>query len=255
MRAKLWTPLVLLALLAGQAQAVTVLKTVAQENAAPKFLQTPSGPAGFCVDALRAIERVSGTLRFVGEDRAEPTSRIENRLAAGDLDVACGLARNDDRLAKARFLEPALFQSKYVVAVRADDNVDVSSLDDIRKLGTEGVIVGVRGLSVMANLAREGGLIVDDASITPEANLKKLLLGRGRFFLFRSPGMNAVIRDAGMEGKVRVLPAVIYTTRLYMLVARTVPRDVVEQLERAIADLERRGELARIYAKWRELDR
>lgn len=241
--------------LAANAQGLTVLKTVAQDNSAPKFVQTPAGMVGFCVDALRAIERVDSNLRFTGEDRSEPTLRIEQGLAAGTLDVACGLARNTTRLSRANFLEPALFQAKYVVAVRADDPVDVSTLDDIRKLGPEGVILGVKGLSVMANLANEGGLIVDDASITPEANFKKLLLGRGRFMLFRSPGMQAVIRDAGMESKVRVLPGIIYTTKLYMLASKSLPKETVAQLERAIAELDRRGELARIYAKWRELDK
>ena len=241
--------------LAANAQAVTVLKIVAQDNSAPKFVQTPSGMSGFCVDAIRAIERVDPNLRFVGEDHSEPTLRIEQRLSTGTLDVACGLARNATRLTRANFLEPALFNAKYVVAVRVDDPVDVSNLDDIRKLGPEGVILGVKGLSVMANLANEGGLIVDDASITPEANLKKLLLGRGRFVLFRSPGMQAVIRDAGVEGKVRVLPAVIYTTKLYMLASKSLPKETVAQLEHAIAELDRRGELARIYTKWRDLDK
>ena len=252
-KTKLWICWALV--LATNAQGLTVLKTVAQDNSAPKFVKTPAGTAGFCVDALRAIERVDSSLRFDGEDRSEPTLRIEQRLAAGTLDVACGLARNPDRLTRAQFLEPALFQAKYVVAVRADDPVEVNNLDDIRKLGSEGVILGVKGLSVMTNLAQEGGLIVDDASISPESNFKKLLLGRGRFLLFRSPGMQAVIRDAGMEGKVRVLPNVVYTTRLYMLASKSLPKPTVDQLERAIAELDRRGELARIYTKWRELDK
>jgi len=239
----------------ANAQPVTVLKIVAQDNSVPKFMLTSAGTIGFCVDAMRAIERVNSKLRFEGEDQSEPTARIESRLTAGTLDVACGLARNEARLARATFLEPALFQARYAVAVRADDPVDVTTLDDIRKLGPDGVILGVQSLSVMANLAREGGLIVDDASITPEANLKKLLLGRGRFFLFRSPGIQAAIREAGLVGKVRVLPATLYTTKLYMLASKHLARDSVEQLEQAIAELDRRGDLARIYAKWRELDK
>jgi len=243
-----------LAPLLAQAQGVTVLRTVAQDQSAPKFITTASGSVGFCVDALRAIERQEPRLRFVGEDRSEPTGRLENRLAEGSLDVVCGLARNATREERARFLEPALFQAKYQVAVRADDPVDVTNLDDIRKLGPNGVILGVKGLSVMNNLALEGGLIVDSNSLSTESNLQKLLLGRGRFFLYRSPGMNAVIREAGLQGKVRVLPAIIYTTRLYMLASKSLRREVIEQLEHAIAELDKRGEFARIYARWRELD-
>jgi len=208
-----------------------------------------------CLASDRAIERQEPRLRFVGEDRSEPTGRIENRLADGTLDVACALARNATREARALFLQPALFQAKYQLAVRADDPVEVANLDDIRKLGAHGVILGIRGLSVMATLASEGGLILDDNSPSAESNLQKLLLGRGRFFLYRSPGMNAVIREADLQGKVRVLPAVIYTAKLYMLASRHLPRETQELLSRAIGELDRRGELARIYARWREMDR
>jgi len=245
------TPLVAQA----EPSSVRVLRIVAQDQSAPKFITTPSGSVGFCVDALRAIERQEPRLRFVGEDRAEPTARIENRLADGTLDVACALARTSAREARSQFIQPALFQAKYQVAVRADDPVDVANLDDIRKLGAHGAILGVKGLSVMSTLANEGGLIVDDNSLSAESNLQKLLLGRGRFFFYRSPGINAVIREAGMQGKVRVLPPTIYTTRLYMLASRSLPRETVELLEHAIAELEKRGEFARIYARWREMDR
>jgi len=249
-----------LAVSAGGADAVTVLRTLGQENAAPKFVRGSSSggtgaTTGFCVDALRAIERVSRKLRFVGEDRLLPAGQIENALAVGQIDVACGFARNDARAARFLLLEPALFNARYVLAVRADDPVSVSSLDDVRELGEQGVILGVHGLSVMSNLAREGGLRIDNAGITPEANLHKLLLGRGRFFFYRSPGMRAVIQDAGLVGKVRVLPGTIFTTKLYMLVSKNLPQETLDELQRAIGELSRSGELGRIYERWGEQEK
>ncbi|MBV8604302.1 MAG: hypothetical protein JO224_06405 [Pelomonas sp.] len=156
---------------ATAAHAVTTLTTVAQDNSAPKFLSTPNGTVGFCVD-------------------------------------------------------------------------------DIRRLGAADTIFGVRGLSVMPLLAAEGGLQIDDAAITPDANLTKLLTGRGRFFLYRSPGLKTLVRNAGLEGKLRVLPAMVYTTPLYLVVSRQLPPEIIQALARAVAELDRTGELARIYERW-----
>ena len=241
---------------------MTVLKTLGQDNAVPKFVRGASSgggtgaTTGFCVDALRAIERVSRKLRFVGEERLMPPGQIENALAIGQIDVACGFARNDARAARFLLLEPALFNARYVLAVRADDPVTVvNSLDDVRKLGEQGVILGVHGLSAMSSLAREGGLKIDDAGITPAANLQKLLLGRGRFFFYRSPGMRAVIQDAGLVGKVRVLPGTVFTTKLHMLVSKNLPQETLDELQRAIGELSKSGELGRIYERWAEMER
>ena len=236
------------------ARAATLI-TVAQDNSAPKFISTQAGMTGFCMDALRAIERVDPNLHFVGTQSSEPPARIDSRLANGTLDVACGRARNAARASYSVEIEPALFNARYAVAVRADDPVFVSNLDDIRKLGPNGTLLGVRGLSVMTQLAAEGGLLIDDAAITPDANLKKLLAGRGRFFIYRSPGLKTQIHEAGLDSQVRVLPAVIYTTRLYMVASRHLAPGLVHELGRAIAELNRTGELMRIYERWGELER
>ena len=235
--------------------AATVLRTVGQDNSVPKFVRSGSaGMTGFCVDALRAIERVDPNLRFEGEQRLMPAGQIENALAAGQIDVACGFTRNEARAARFAYLEPVLFNARYVLAARADDPVAVDSLDDVRKLGDDGIILGVHGLSVMGSLARESGLKIDEAGITPEANLRKLLLGRGRFFLYRNPGMRAVILQAGLGSKIRVLPGTIFTARLYMMASRSLPKETLDELQRAIGELSRTGELARIYERWSEQD-
>ncbi len=106
----------------------------------------------------------------------------------------------------------------------------------------------------MGSLARESGLKIDEAGITPEANLRKLLLGRGRFFLYRNPGMRAVILQAGLGSKIRVLPGTIFTARLYMMASRSLPKETLDELQRAIGELSRTGELARIYERWSEQD-
>ena len=247
--------LVFLLAIATAGHAVTLLRTLGQDNAIPKFMRTGTGTTGFCVDALRAIEHVSPGLRFTGDQKLEPAGQIENALAMGRIDVACGFARNAARLARFAYLEPALFNARYVLAARADDPVVVGTLDDLRKLGDAVVILGVHGLSAMDSLAREGGLRIDDAGITPEANLRKLLAGRGRFFFYRNPGMRAAILQAGLSKEVRVLPGTIYTAKLYMLASRQLPKETLDELQRAITELQRSGELNRIYDKWSEKDR
>ncbi|MBV8125585.1 MAG: transporter substrate-binding domain-containing protein, partial [Paucibacter sp.] len=76
------------------------------------------------------------------------------------------------------------------------------------------------------------------------------LAGRGRFFIYRSPGLKTLVRKAGLEAKVRVLPAVIYTTPLYLVVSRQLSPALIQELTRTVAELDRSGEFARIYERW-----
>ena len=248
------TRMLALWLLAYSALAHTaiVLKIAAQEATPPKFIPTPSGTTGFCPDVLRAIERVDPNIRFSGESSFEPSLRMLDGLAAGRLDVACALAFTKERTDKAVFLRPPLFTTDYVLAARTDDPIVINSVDDLRKLGADSAVLGVRGMQILRRLAEQEGIHAEEGGNTPKANLEKLASGRGRFFLYRSVGMKTVIKEAGLEAKIRIVPAVIIRTELYMLASRHLPKAQVDELEQAIEKLKQSGELARIYTKWQD---
>jgi ABC-type amino acid transport substrate-binding protein len=229
----------------------TVLKVVAQEGTEPKFIPAGIGRVvGLCVDLYRAIERVDPGLQFVGDQQWLPLLRAHSELATHQHDALCAVQRTDERARQYVFLDPPLFQFRYQLIARADDPAVIANWDDVRKLGAQGVVLTNRGYTTPEMLERIGGLRVDSSATSPSINLHKLVAGRGRFFLHRAPGMQGFIARAGVAGKVKILPAVMASTDVYMAMGTHVDPAVRLRVQRAVEQLDRSGELARLLKKW-----
>lgn len=242
--------------LAAPAAAIDI-RTVAQQGSAPKFVAIEQdGKArigGLCVDIMRAIEGVDPELRFVGDQQWQPLIRAEAGVAAGSLDAACGLIRTPEREAKFGFIDTPLFPISYLLAVRADDTVEVANWQDVRALGERGVVLTMHGYSgILSYLRSVGGLRIDAGGRDSRINLEKLLAGRGRFYIHRSPGIVGEIASSGLQDKVRILPTVMHTENFYLMVAKAMAPDVKDRLNRALQQLAASGELARLSRKWAE---
>jgi len=237
----------------ADAYAVTTLRTAAQIASDPKFVVSNDGDTvvgGICVDIMRKIEHADSSLRFEGDQKWRPLTRIEAQLNKGDLDIGCGLLRNRAREEKYVYIEPPLFVVKYFLVARAGDGIQIDSWDDVRALGNQGGLLAIHGFGIVSKLV-ELGLKVDDGATTSETNIGKLLGGRGRFYIHRSPGIETAIRGAERAGKVRLLPTAMLTEKFYMVVRRSMSADIVEKLRKAVGQLDQAGELARIFDKWK----
>jgi polar amino acid transport system substrate-binding protein len=235
------------------------VRTGAQEAASPKFVAiTIDGkPAvgGLCVDIMRAIERVEPDLHFVGDQQWLPFSRLESGLAHGQFDLACGLIRTPEREALHTFIDTPLFPVHYLLVVRADDEVQVRDWADVRKLGEHGVVLTMHGYAgVLAHMKRVGGLRIDTGGRDTKVNLEKLLAGRGRFFVHRSPGIYGEVARSGLQDKVKILPTVMYAESFHMMVARTMAPETRGKIDRALARLADSGELASLARLWADAD-
>jgi polar amino acid transport system substrate-binding protein len=253
----------IMAIIAGMALALTnlaadaaELRIAAQKESDPKFVVLHQDGkrvvGGLCVDIMRAIERVEPGITFVGADSWFPFIRIVTGVATGQLDVACGFLRNQEREAKFDYIEPPLFSVNYFLVVRADDQVQVNGWDDIRKLGRQGVILINHGFGMSTQLERVGGLKVDSGGQDSKANLGKLLAGRGRFYIHRSPGIKADIIKAALQDKVKILPIVMHTEEFFMVVSKKLAPELREKLRRAIVQTNASGELATLFKQWDE---
>ncbi|WP_229258965.1 substrate-binding periplasmic protein [Duganella flavida] len=231
--------------------APTPLRVVAQEGTEPKFIPAGIGRVvGLCVDLFRAIERVEPNVVFVGDQQWLPLLRAHSELATHQHDALCAVQRTDERARQYIFLDPPLFQLRYQLIARADDTVVINNWDDVRKLGSKGVILTNRGYVTPEMLERIGGLQVDPSATSPAMNLQKLIAGRGRFFLHRAPGMQGFVERAGASQRVKILPTVLITTDVYMAMGTHVDPAVRLRVQRAIEQLEKSGEMTRLLKKW-----
>lgn len=231
------------------------VRTGAQEAAFPKFvaLTIDGKPAigGLCIDIMRAIERVEPAIRFVGDQQWLPLIRVESGVMHGQLDLACGLIRTPERETHHFFIETPLFPVNYLLVVRANDDVQVRNWSDVRKLGEQGVVLTMHGyVGVQAHMRSVGGLRIDSGGRDTKVNLEKLLAGRGRFFVHRSPGVYGEVARSGLQDKVKILPTVMYTENFHMMVARTMAPETRSKIDRALVHLTDSGELASLARKW-----
>jgi ABC-type amino acid transport substrate-binding protein len=239
-------------LCAGVWAAPTVtLRVAAQEGTEPKFIPAGNGRiVGFCVDLFRTIERIDPGLIFMGDQQWLPLLRAHYELANHQHDALCAVQRTEERARLYAYLDPPLFPLRYMLIARINDNVAIDDWDDVRSLGKQSVVLANRGYTTAEVLEGIGGLQVDASATSPLINLQKLIAGRGRFFLHRDPGLASFIARAGAKGKVRILPHVMYDTTLHMAIGNHVDPAVTMRVRRAIEQMDRTGELARLQKKW-----
>ncbi len=241
-----------LALAAGRAVAVgPALRTAAQAGMSLKFNLGGDGPPGFCVEYAHALQRADPRLLFSGFEESLPLMRIEADLAAERLDLFFAILRTRERAARFRFVDtPALYTVRHQVAVRADDPVDVRGFDDIRALGADGVILTGRASGYQSFLAEQPGLRVDAAAADNAQNLRKLLGGRGRFFYHADATLRNLIEAGGLQGRVRILPAVFRVDALLLAHAPGLAHERLAPVVVAMRTLESNGMAARLRAAY-----
>lgn len=250
-----WTPLLValtLPLPAAAAPEPTILlRTAAQEGTEPKFVADGKDRiAGLCIDIMRAVEQADPGLRFAGDQRWKPLIRAYSELESGIEDVQCAVQRTAEREKRFNFIGPPLYTIAYHFLARANDPVSIHSWDDVRRLAPDNVVLVNRGFAAGDILSAQGGFEVDASSTSQALNLQKLIAGRGRLYFHRGPGLQTLLERTGTAGKVRILPQVMYSARLYFATSLQLDSRVSARLAGVLYQLEKKGELEHLMRKW-----
>ena len=168
------------------------------------------------------------------------------------LDVICGVQHIKRVESIYNFIDTPLFSVNYLLAVRANDAIDIANWDDIRRLGKDGIILVTHGFGIVDIFENLGGLTIDSGGKTSVANLEKLLAGRGRFYCHRSPGIKADILKAGFENKVKLITNLQFTEQFYMAASKHVSNVNRLKIHTALVTLQNNGELKKMFKKYRE---
>lgn len=247
-----------LASLCGTAHADITIRSAAQAGSAPKFIAgtphagRPAAITGYCIDLFRAIEQADPSIHIVGDQTLMTPSAMKHLMDTRDLDLACGWVHAGSHGDGYTFLEPALFNFRYVLAARAGDSsgASVESWDDVRRLAPDNVVLINHDWSQADWVRPLQGFKVDSMAYSPQSNLTKLLAGRGRFFFFREPGLSSEIASAGLQGKVLPLAASLGQDPGYLVLRKSLPEASVTALRNALQQLKIRGELAALRSRW-----
>ena len=142
---------------------------------------------------------------FTGDQVWMPRMRIDAQFLENRIDAICGVQNIERNTAQYKLLSTPLFSVDYLLAVRANDPIQINTWDDIRKLGDDGKIMVIRGFGIFDILNNIGGLSVDNSATSSISNLRKLIAGRGRFYCHRSPGIKSSIKSSGLESQIRII--------------------------------------------------
>jgi glutamate/aspartate transport system substrate-binding protein len=235
-------------LFAGSAGAAQMsVRVLAQEGIPPKWITNDSKVEGVCPDVLAAIERVEPRIRFTGFDRGRSLLVIEDGLASGKVDVGCSMMDSPRRRSAALRSQQSVYDVRLRLAAVIGDNQEVNSLDDLARL--KSLVNAARGSAFITDLTALG-IPVDDSTGDNVVNLRKILAGHGRYTYINELSLTYLIRSQRLERKVRILPAIFNTERVYFWVSRKSDPALAPMLDDALARLKASGELGRIYARW-----
>jgi ABC-type amino acid transport substrate-binding protein len=239
--------------LTANATAGKPIRVAIQEDSAPKYLtgtqSLPGRVEGICPDIMRAIEKQLPGTRFEFEARPQPLRRIEHRMEEGELDANC-LVANNERREKFIAVPPRLFSFDYYLIARANDPVDIHDWDDVRRLGANGKVLILSGTGVTESLRSVGGLRFEESGKSASVNLRKLVMGRGRFFYYRIHDWDTQLRAAMVAGQVRILPTRMDSVHFQLMFGRHAGPELPGQIGRALQGLEANGTLSQIRDKW-----
>ncbi len=225
-----------------------VLRVTGQESLPPKWIQQDGSPStGVCPDILAAISRIEPRIRFTGLDDIRSALVIEQNLRLGNADIACALVSTPLRRHIAIAIPQPLYISRQRLAAAADDTAEINSLDDLARLNA--LVTTSRGAAYIDQL-RARGITVDDSTGSNVTNLRKILAGHGRYFYMNELTLHWLIREQKLQGKVKLLPAILQEDSMFLWVSKKAPPQAAPLLAAAVRKLSDSGELARIYARW-----
>lgn len=230
-------------LLGGPAHAVEL--TTSGRDSDPFFRFKDGVVSGICPDIYAALERVDPSIQIRGANKLLSLSLNERALETGSDAINCGLGQSPHRDALVRYTQ-LITTRRMVIAVRADDPLgDVRDLQQLKLLSKESPVIVRRG-TVFADRLKQLGVVVDDSNSDNEANLRKLVFKRARFYYNIDYLMTAQLRAPMFNQKVRVLPTSLEDQPMYLVVSRKVAPAVDAQLAAAFKVLRNSGELSAI---------
>jgi polar amino acid transport system substrate-binding protein len=224
----------------------------AYQDVYPKFIiKNVNGTVelyGLCIDIENAIEKADPDIRFVADKEFLPFTRIETGLTTGSIEAFCGLVKTKEREEKFQFIYD-LYQTGNKIVARADEKANITSLNDIKKLEGDPVILALYG-TVQSKFLKDNGFNVDDGGKSVSDNFNKLIHNRGRFFYQSDLSVFAAIKEYDLYDKVKVYPAIMNMDWQCFVFARNAPKEKVEAVKKALDKIKKSGEMSKLISKY-----
>lgn len=232
------------------------LKTKFIQGSYPRFyVEKQNGNdaiAGMCIDMMKAVEKKIPEIQFTYKPRLTPFARIKHELAKNDIQAVFGMARNPEREKIYQYTDTPLYPVKFVIMALASDKKarEIKTLEDIQAHG--GKVLGLRGTNAVKVFEKKTGHLNIPVEVVAslEQNVKKVLMGRGKFFTYNHIDALGTIKKMGHQDQFITLPITTKETSHWLAFSKEVPKEIVEKASNALKELEQSGELQEITDKY-----
>ncbi|HCM26469.1 MAG TPA: hypothetical protein DIC34_08010 [Treponema sp.] len=228
------------------------LNTISQTGYVSKYNAGDTERPGICIEIIREMGKIDPELKITGLEKQAATARIESMLDEKAIDIFFGLAKSSARETKYLFVEPELYSSSQCLFIRSDDNIDIKTFDDVKKLGKDGSVLVIAGSIQETYLKSVGGLVIDAGSTDTILNLNKLISGRGRFYYGSDFNTMEGISGQGLGSKVKALPVRFQPIGIYAAFPKNADAKIVKRVQVNLKKLNDLGILKALYKKYSE---
>jgi len=197
---------------------------------------------GFDIDVVKAVAQKAGIeVKFVNT----PWEGIFNTLQQGDRDLLVSAITITDERKQSMDFTDSYFDAQQLIAVKGSSKV--SKFDDLKKLKV-GVQTGTTGDEVVTKLQGKNSTSIKRFESTPLA-LKELEAG----------GLDAVVADNGVVenyvmnntgSKFKTVKDAGFAPEQYGLAVRKGNAELVQKLNKGLADIKADGTYDQIYTKY-----
>jgi len=233
--------------------------TTSAQDLYPKFFLDESGKMkGLLIDIMQAIEKDIPNLKFVGlrgkNIEFDLWERSQKLLEHQKMDALFGIAKSEKRTNKGYiFIETPLYTLNNIFAVRKDDDIQINSLEDVEKLGKNGVILAIPGTASLRFIKNQNyNLLIDSSSEMMMQNFIKLFSGRGRLLFSHDLGILSTIKRGGYKEKIKPLPMIFKSYTHHVAFSNRVDEKIVKKIASSLEKLSQNGELTKIYKEYTE---
>ena len=181
-----------------------------------------------------------------------PFKRIQKQLASGEIDIFFGMAKNEMRQKLFTFSKLPIYEVNHIMACKKTDSVTAINFSDIRKLGDKGVILTNFGSATARYLRKQKGLLIDAGGKSVEANIRKLLVDRGRFVYFHDIGLISTINNRLPQKKqfIKILPISFRKYHHYIAFSKNINPQILAQFNKVLLELSQDGTLTKLSSKY-----
>ncbi|MFT6984273.1 MAG: polar amino acid transport system substrate-binding protein [Psychromonas sp.] len=240
-RKYLWGVLILASLINATVIASELI-IYTEENPPSQYTDDTGQLTGFAVEIMEEIKnRIGETAKI----EMRPWARAYSEIQQKNNIVVVGMTRNAEREDLFKWVGP-LGISRVVLVGRKGSSEKIKTVEDAKKVER----IGTVHMDSKEMLLQQMGFMNLDYVVTPDQNVKKLMIGRVDLFVTSNLAWKILVVKAGFKIDDFEETIILDDNPVYIAFSKQVSDNVIKKWKETYRDIAKDGSLKKIYSKW-----